>query len=103
MRKVIDGKIYNTKTAKEIDLASRGYIGDFSSFREGLYRTKKGAYFLSGEGGPSSHYAVSTGDGGYNGGSGIIPYTPAEALTWCQHYSGAATIEKEFAGLIEEA
>ena len=103
MKKVIDGKVYDTETAREIDSSSRGYVGDFRAYSESLYKTKKGAYFLSGRGGPASHYAVSTEDGGYNGGSGIIPQTPAEALTWCQHYSGAATIENEFAGLIEEA
>ena len=51
MKKVINGKIYNTETATLIHQWDNGRRGDFSSCEEDLYRTKKGAFFIHGEGG----------------------------------------------------
>ena len=105
MRKVIDGKVYDTEDARKIGSAGYGVLGDFNAFRESLYRTEKGAYFLAGGGGPKSHYAVPVKDNGFNsglnGGSGIIPQTPAEAQAWCAFHSNSATIEVEFPSMIE--
>ncbi len=51
--------------------------------RESLYRTSKGAYFLAGKGGGGTKYAKAEANQGSEG-SGIIPLTEAEALTWCE-------------------
>src|SRR4051812_48422368 len=54
MRKVIDGKVYDTSTSEEICDIS-GNISDRSNFHYDdtrLYRTGKGAFFIAGHGGP---------------------------------------------------
>jgi len=103
MKKVVGGKIYDTKTARKIDSTDRGSKEGLNSLKESLYITKKGAYFLSGEGGPFSRYAVLAGNGDFIGGSGIVPMTIRGALRWCEQYSDFTTIEIEFGSMIEEA
>lgn len=72
MKRVIDGKVYDTETATAIcELACHHYKGDFNWHETTLYRTKRGAYFLAGEGGPMSMWAEPEGSNGYTGGSGI--------------------------------
>ena len=55
MKKIINGKLYDTETAK---LIGRSYHGegprDFRHYSEELYRKRTGEYFLYGEGGPMS-------------------------------------------------
>lgn len=103
MKRVIAGKLYNTLTA--ICVAKSSYNGscnDFEWFEEELYRTKSGAYFLCGEGGPMSSWAVPVGNNGTGGGSGIMPLSNAEALEWCENNDvDADVITKHFA--IKEA
>lgn len=84
MKKVIDGKMFNTETATNIAEYSYGYDGDFDSVFEELYVTKKGSLFLYGIGGPMSKYGRSLGQNQYGGGSEIIPMTRKEAFEWCQ-------------------
>jgi hypothetical protein len=83
--KVIGGKKYDTETATQLAFHQEPYPTDFKFklMREALYRTAKGAYFLAGKGGGLSKYAKSDGDKRSEG-SGIIPLTEAEALTWCE-------------------
>lgn len=89
MKKIIDGKMYNTETAEE--LASRcENCRSFSYVSERLYRTKKGAYFLAGEGGPCSRYGVSDEDGtGADGGHDIIPISEEVARQWMERHGDA--------------
>ena len=71
-KQVIDGKVYNTETASEIcELPCPHYPGDFQYHLTYLYRTKKGAYFLAGEGGPMSMWVEPACGGGRTSGSGI--------------------------------
>lgn len=84
MKKVIDGKVYNTETAELIADASYSYVSDFRYWEERLYKTKKGAWFLYGEGGAMSRWSVDC-DGNDRGpGSGLRVLTEAEALSWCE-------------------
>jgi len=84
MRKVINGKIYDDHTATWLCDAGNGYgIRDFRYVRAGLYVTKKGNFFLSGEGGPMSIFAVNDGDG-TSGSEGIVPIDKAEARRLCE-------------------
>lgn len=57
MKRIIDGRVYDTATGELIHEVSRGHPGDFAYFEEGLYRSPKGQYFLAGHGGPATHYA----------------------------------------------
>ena len=85
MKQVIGGKRYNTDTAEYIAEWSSGYPNDFSYLEESLYKTKKGQYFIAGEGGAMSSYAVSVGDGSSRGGGHAIRLLSEEdALSWCE-------------------
>ena len=82
MKKVIDRKVYNTDTSAQIGEWENGhYTSDFAYCSETLYVTKKGAYFLHGEGGAMSSYRTACGNGfGY--GQAIRALTASEALAW---------------------
>ena len=89
MKKVIDGKIYNTETAEQLGSYWNGKSeGDFQYVYEFLYRTKKGRFFLAGEGGAMSHYCRRCGDNTWCEGKGIIPLEDNEAREWAEsHWS----------------
>jgi hypothetical protein len=102
MRKIINGRTYNTATSKLIGSWDNGIYGsDFRSCDETLYKNTKGAYFLVGEGGPMSKYAVSHGNE-TNGGRELIPMTASEAQDWAEEHLTAEEYEAEF-GQQEEA
>ena len=102
MRKVINGRIYNTETSKKIGSWDNGIYGnDFRSCEEDLYKNTKGAYFLVGEGGPLSKYSVCHGNE-TSGGTELIPMTAAEAQEWAEEHLEADEYEAEF-GEQEEA
>jgi len=85
MRQVIKGLVYNTETAEILGSADSSYLGanDFRSYSETLFKTKKGRFFLAGEGGPMTKWGEACGDmRGF--GSGIIPLDSAEAREWCE-------------------
>lgn len=102
MRKVINGRTYNTATSKCIGQWSNGhYTNDFNYCSEDLYKNTKGAYFLHGEGGAMSKYATRSGDNsGY--GETIIPMTAEEAQKWAEEHLDGENYKAEF-GEQEEA
>ena len=102
MKKVVDGKMYNTETAEWIASYDNGLSrNDFGFCWEDLYRTKKGAFFVYGRGGALSRWSQSCGNGRC-GGSGIEPLAEFEAREWCEtHDVDADTITKYFT--VEEA
>lgn len=84
MKKIINGKIYNTDTALFIgNFASACGPGDFRYEDTDLFKTTKGAWFICGGGGPLSRWSRPSGSG-QCGGSGIEVMTTAEALEWCE-------------------
>ena len=102
MRKVINGRTYNTETSKRIGSWDNGIYGsDFRSCEEDLYKNTKGAYFLVGEGGPLSKYAVSHGNS-TSGSTELIPMTATEAQEWAEENLTVEEYEAEF-GVQEEA
>lgn len=83
MKKVINGKLYDTATAKLLGRWDNGFYGDdYGHCEESLYKTLKGAYFLAGEGGPMSKYAKSCGCGG----TGIEVIEESVAMAWLEKY-----------------
>lgn len=85
MKQIINGRMYNTETAKEVgNYSSYGGWRDFSHYEESLYKKKTGEFFLYGEGGPMTEYAVPEGLNCWSGGSKIIPLTLDEAKTWAE-------------------
>lgn len=47
MKKVINGKVYDTETAKEIGAWDNGIYGSFDQVSEHLFRKRTGEYFLN--------------------------------------------------------
>jgi hypothetical protein len=92
MKRVIEGKIYNTDTATAIASFDSGHhSGDFDAERETLYVTKKGSYFIAGEGGANSRWAHHSGRGRCAG-SDIVVITKSEALNWCETHKVSADV-----------
>lgn len=87
MKKVIDGKLYNTETAKCLGEWGNNLGGnDLNFLRESLYLTKSGAYFLHGEGGANTRYSVTVGNNSWSGGETIKPMSPVSAREWAEEH-----------------
>ena len=85
MKRVIGGKIFNTETAEEIcELPCHYYRSDFQWHETVLYRTKRGAYFLAGSGGPASRWARPEGSNGHSSGRGLETITKDEARMYAE-------------------
>ena len=102
MKKIINGKRYDTDTAKK--LASDWYSNrtDFHYWEETLYRKNTGEYFLHGEGGPASKYAQNIEQNSWSGGEKIIPLSVENARKWAEDHLDGDEYEKIF-GVVEEA
>lgn len=101
MKKIINGKIYNTDTAKAVGgYASNSTTSDLDYFEETLYIKKTGEFFLYGEGSAISKYGTRCGDSwGY--GYSIIPLSWEEAREWSEKRLSVDNYEKIF-GEVEE-
>lgn len=102
MKKIIDGKLYNTESAKE--MGSYMYSGprDFNFFKETLYRKKTGEYFIHGKGGPASKYAKTVSQNNWTGGQQIIPVSYKKAKEWAENYLEVEEYEKIFGEIQED-
>ena len=104
MKKIINGKRYDTETAEMVADDSYSNYGDFEYWSEELYRTKRGNWFLCGEGGAMSRYSRSVGQNETGGGSAIIPLTRGKALAWLgAHAPASEAYEEYFAGAADKA
>lgn len=102
MKKIINGKVYNTETAKCCaEYEPSGNRRDFHWFCETLYLKKNGEFFLHGEGGAASSYAESCGLNEWCGGEKIVPLTYEEAAQWAEKHLDGDEYEGIF-GEIEE-
>ena len=102
MKKIINGKVYDTEKAKAVGEWSNslGYR-DFNWKEETLYRKKTGEFFLFGEGGPNTNYAERIDTNSWSSGSVIIPMTYGEAMEWAEKKLDGDTYESIF-GKVEE-
>jgi hypothetical protein len=104
MKRIIDGKSYNTETAELIAEHSASCpCNDFHYFEESLYRTKKGAWFLAGSGNAMSKYSRAIDHNSRGGGDGIEVLTPEEAMEWLESHNFVDELEEHFSDKIEEA
>ena len=100
MRKIINGKAYDTNTAKLLASRDNGVSPtDFSYTSEELYIKRTGEYFLYGESNANGKYARME-YGMYCGGKNITPLTKEQAMAWCEKYAND-DYEKIF-GKVEE-
>lgn len=84
MKKVINGKRYNTESARYIGEYNAPYAtNDFNWYCETLYLKQTGEFFLHGEGNALTRYAEQYIDGvGY--GEKLMPLTDDEARKWVE-------------------
>ena len=101
MKRIINGKKYDTDTAKILGSAGYSHPGDFSFWAERLYRKRTGEFFLHGIGGPMSRYARRIGPDEWIGGEEIRPLSLEEAQKWAEENLEAEEFEKVF-GEVEE-
>lgn len=101
MKKIIDGKVYDTLTAEQ--------VGDwwnketsFARCYEALYRKRTGEFFLYGEGGPRSKYAISCGDNEWSGSEKIIPLSYEAAQKWAEEHLDGEEYEKIFGEVVDD-
>lgn len=101
MKKIINGKKYDTETATVIAEDWNGLGNrDWKYQCEVLYRKKTGEFFLHGEGGPLSKYGFSISSEVYSN-SVILPLTEDDAREWLAEHANGDKYEEVF-GAVEE-
>lgn len=101
MQKIIEGKKYDTETATLIATYEYSTQRDFNYCLEELYKTKKGAYFIYGEGGPLSKYAENIGNNSITGSCDMYLVSEEEAKEFALENLDAEDFEEIF-GEVEE-
>jgi hypothetical protein len=97
VRKIINNRVYDTEKAHEVgDWDNGAYTTDFGYVSETLYRKRTGEYFLHGEGGARTQYAVAEGQNSWSGGSRIMPMSYDDARAWAEDRLSADDYEAEF-------
>ena len=96
MKKIIDGKRYDTDTAEHLcSLPSVEDTTNFNWHATSLYQTKKGTFFIAGEGNAFSLWAErDAGENSWSSGRGLRAVTAAEAR---QHMESANCGAEAFA------
>ena len=98
MIQIIDGKRYNTETAKFIFEHWNGYMtSDFKHRTKGLFLTPKGSWFLHHVGGALTDMAETIGNSSH-GGECIEPITSDDAYGFLEVHSD---VEKALAAMNE--
>lgn len=103
MKKIINGRMYDTETAETVAEASHGGVRDFRYYREELHRKKDGEFFLFGEGGGLSKYAHKSEYGGFEYGEAITPLTEEDARRWMERNASVEEYCEVFGTPAEDA
>lgn len=102
MKKIIDGKKYDTETAKEVGFWENEYnSNDFNFIKETLYLKRTGEFFLFGEGGANSKYSRQCGSNSWTYGSEFIPLDFVSAKNWAEQNLDVDTFEEYFGEVVE--
>lgn len=102
MKKIINNKVYDTKTAQKVGEWDNGqWDNKLYICTEELYRKKTGEFFLYGYGGPGSKYAKAQGNNNWTSGEKIIPLSYKAAQKWAEEHLDGEDYEKIF-GKIQE-
>ena len=102
MKKIIDGKLYNTETARALGSWSGDDLSSFSWYEEELYQKKTGEFFLYGSGHAASPYAKSYSDGTMGPGEAIRPLSYDAARKWAERRLSADEYEAIFGEIVED-
>lgn len=101
MKKIINGKLYNTETAEMVGEYEKGrFRNDSGWYREELYRKRTGEFFLFGEGGGTSKYSAYLVDA-KDDGSKIIKLSIGEVKSWMEEHESVESYIEIF-GDVEE-
>lgn len=103
MNKIINGRMYDTKTAREIGSDSWGSRRDHQYWSETLYKKRTGEFFLHGVGGPASRYAERIEQNMWSGGEQIIPLSYGKAREWAEEHLSAEEYQAVFGAVSEDA
>lgn len=95
MKRIIDGKRYDTATAEEVGFAKHGSPRGFEYYEETLYCKRTGEYFVHGFGHGASRYAKQVA-GDWGPGEDIVPMTYEQAREWAERNLEAEDYEREF-------
>ncbi|WP_321309488.1 hypothetical protein [Marinifilum fragile] len=102
MKTKINGKTYNTETAKLLGSYRVGSSFDSISYlSEDLYITRKKEFFIYYRGGMLSIYAKYNNDGFPRDGFGFKVLTPDEAFDWLKKHNRKDAIENYFSEKIK--
>lgn len=103
MKKIINGKVYDTTTAERVGSWSNNHAtSDFGYCSEELHQKRTGEFFLHGEGGPRSKYAVSQGNNDWGYGERIIPLTYEAAQMWAEEHLTSEDYEAIFGEVVDD-
>jgi len=102
MKKIINGKVYDTKTAEDLGGWDRDRADRLNYIGEWLYRKRTGEFFLYGYGGALTKYAVSCGNNSWGGSEQIIPLSWDAARQWAEENLDAEEYEAIFGEVIED-
>lgn len=103
MKKIINGKVYNTETAVELGhYSTGGSWSDLNHLEETLYRKRTGEFFLYGEGGPRTRYARQIESNTWASGESIMPLTYDAAQAWAEKRMSVEVYEDVFGAVTED-
>ena len=103
MKKYINGRVYDTSTAKKCGEIDRGYRSSYDWYHEELYLKKTGEFFLWGEGHAASKYCTYCQGGGSDPGENIIPITYDVAKEWAEKHLEPDKYDEIFGEITENA
>ena len=97
MKKIINGKGYDTDTATFIGECDIGDpLNNLEYCTESLYVKRTGEFFIFGWGGPYSKYSKAISENRWAGGEAIIPLEYEEAKEWATQHLTPEKVEKFF-------
>lgn len=102
IKRIINDKLYNTGTAKEVGSWNNGYRhSDFKYTEETLYQKTTGEFFLHGHGGAMTCYRDQCEGNCWTAGDSIMPLSSEGAKEWAVKHMDADAYMEVF-GIVEE-
>lgn len=102
MKKVINGRVYDTSTAKKQGEWYYGRPGDMEYVLEQLYQKRTGEFFLYGFGGAATSYAEKVSHNEVSEGEKIRPLSIRKAQEWAERRLDGDEYEAIFGETPEE-
>lgn len=103
MKKIINGKLYDTETAKKLGDWDNGlYTSDLNYVCETLYKKRTGEFFLLGEGGAATNYSERVGSNDWCYGYAIMPMSFDEAQKWAEKHLDADVYQDIFGKISDD-